>query len=235
MTRPPALGESFTDERDALPAVLRGLPRVVHELEIAGRSWRVEAIADQSALTGLAESFAEFPFGLLLWDAAPVLATALVDLGEAIADRGVLELGAGVGLVGLVAQASGARVLQTDHGAEALALARANARRNRIDGIAWALADWTDWRETRTFDLVIGSDILYEPALHGALLAIFAKNLAPGGRVLLTDPGRTTTPRFITAMETAGWKVERRRRKVPAITPLRPGEMVTVTIIEAWR
>jgi predicted nicotinamide N-methyase len=227
----PASGNTLATAAPRLAA----LPRVVHEMEIAGRRWHLEAVADQSALTAVADDCDAFPFGLLLWEAAPVLAGVLADRAATLAGRHVLELGCGVGLAGLVAGGAGARVTQTDHAAEALLLARANAERNGVDGIVQALADWTDWRERRRFDLVIGSDILYEAGLHAALLAILERNLQPGGRVLLTDPGRTTTPAFLARMEQAGWHVERRSREVPAVTPVRAGETVAVTIIEAWR
>ncbi len=216
-------------------ARLARLPLVTHEIDIAGRDWQIQAVADQSSLTAVADEFRHFPFGLLLWDAAPVLAGALAARGTSLAGTSVLELGAGVGLVGLVSRACGAQVRQTDHGLEALALCQANARRNGLDGIEWALADWTDWREPERFDLIVGSDILYEPELHAPVLAILAGNLASGGRVLLSDPGRTTTPRFLAALEAAGWQIARRRRRVPALSPVRPGETLVVTLIEAWR
>lgn len=215
--------------------LLSRLPLVVHEIEIGGRDWRIEAVEDQSALTEQSEAFEHFPFGLLLWDSAPVLAGALAAQPEWVAGKPVLELGAGVGVAGLVAAALGGRVRQTDHGREALARCQRNAALNGIAGVAWALADWTDWRDETRYDVILGSDILYEAELHPALAAIFARNLAPGGRVLLTDPGRTNTPRFLALLEAEGWRIEKRRKRVPALSPTRPGETVVVTLIEAWR
>jgi len=212
-----------------------GLPLVLHDIEAGGRTWRVEAVADQSRLAAMSDRFVHFPFGLLLWDSAPVLAAALAERRHDIAGRSVLELGAGVGLAGIVARALGADVLQTDHAAEALALAAANAQRNGVEGITRAIADWTDWRVERQFDLIIGSDILYEPALHDALQAVLVRNLTAEGRLLLTDPGRSTTPAFIGRLETTGWSVTEQRRTAAAIAPSRPGETVTVTVIDARR
>lgn len=219
----------------AAATLLARLPLVTHHLEIGGRDWAIEAVADQSALTGLADEFAHFPFGLLLWDAAPVLAGALAARGAELSGKCVLELGAGVGLCGLVARWCGAELLQTDHGAEALALCQANARRNGITGMRWAEVDWRNWHATETFDLIMGSDILYEPDLHANVMSVLAGSLAPGGHVLLTDPGRSTTPRFISRLEAAGWQLTRRRQRVPALVPVKPGETVVVTLIEAWR
>ena len=215
--------------------LLSRLPLVVHEIEIGGRDWAIQAVADQSALTARSEEFEHFPFGLLLWDSAPMLAGVLADRPELVAGKTVLELGAGVGVAGLVAAALGGNVRQTDHGREALALCRANAARNAVPRLDWALADWTDWSDGARYDVIIGSDILYEADLYPPLAAIMARNLAPEGRVLLTDPGRTSTPKFVTLLEAEGWQVSKRRKRVPAISPTRPGETVVVTLIEAWR
>lgn len=212
---------------------LARLPLVAHALEIGGRDWEIEAVADQSALTAVADELQHFPFGLMLWEAAPVLAEDLVASGAVGAGRSVLELGAGVGLTGLVAAALGASVVQTDHSIEALALAALNAARNRVTGTVQAPGDWLHWQEERRFDVILGSDILYDAGLHGPVLSILERNLAPGGRVLLSDPGRSTTPAFLALLASAGWRVERKRRRVPSLAPLRPGETVVITLIEA--
>jgi predicted nicotinamide N-methyase len=227
----PLTGEA---REDGVPELAR-LPLIVHEIEIGGRDWRIEAVEDQSALSARSEEFEHFPFGLLLWDSAPVLAGALFEQPDLVAGKTVLELGAGVGVAGLVAAALGGRVTQTDHGREALALCQSNAASNGIAGIEWAMADWTDWREERRYGVILGSDILYEADHHQPLARILERNLAPGGRVLLSDPGRTSTPKFLTLLESGGWQLARRRRRVPAITPARPGETVVVTLVEAWR
>ena len=54
---------------------------------------------------------------------------------------------------------------------------------------------------------VIGSDILYGESLHPDLRRIFENNLAPGGRVLLSDPFRATSFRLLETMESDGWTV----------------------------
>ena len=200
---------------DAARMRLAKLPLVTHALEIAGRDWPVVAVADQSALTAVSDDLEHFPFGLMLWDAAPVLAAELprhIKNGQTM-----LELGAGVGLAGLVARALGAEVVQTDHSAEALALCARNAEINGLSGVALALADWLSWNSDRRFDLIVGSDILYDADLHAPVLAVLERSLAPGGRVLLSDPGRSTTPAFVSMLEKAGWIVDRRRRRVPSL------------------
>lgn len=198
-----------------LPA---SLPLHAHTLTLAGRSWTIRAVCDQDALLAAADGFAAFPFGLLLWDSAPVLAEALLAHPSGwLAGKRLLEIGAGVGLAGLVARSLGAQVRQTDHIGEALQLCQQNAQANAIEGIELALTDWTQWQDERLYDVIIGADVLYDRIAFAPLLAVFARNLAPDGDILLTDPGRVDTPSFVTQAVDAGWHVTRQRRTVPAL------------------
>ena len=147
------------------------------------------------------------PYWSFLWSAAPALARWLVERGgwEGVP---VLELGCGVGLAGMAAAALGARVTQTDYFPEALVLSRENARRNGIEGVRYAAADWRAWPLRGTWPLLLGSDITYERTLHDALLATLGRSLAPGGTAYLADPGRPMSLDFFTGAEGAGWRVE---------------------------
>ncbi len=61
-------------------------------------------------------------------------------------------------------------------------------------GIEVAAGDWNGWRDEARYDLIIGSDVLYDRAAFKPLLLIIEQNLAPGGRVVLSDPGRGEFP-----------------------------------------
>lgn len=213
------------------------LPLVRHSVTAAGRSWLIDAVADQDALLAASDQFDAFPYGLLLWDAAPVLADALAAFAPSgLEGKRVLELGAGVGLAGLAARHLGADVVQTDHAQEALELARRNATLNGIAGIVQQCADWTRWTdEKKGFDIVIGSDVLYDGSAHAPIGSVLAASLATDGFALLTDPGRTATPFFVRDMQAAGWLVSLEQRTVGALHPTRPGETVDVTILKVWR
>ncbi len=145
------------------------------------------------------------PYGAMLWPAAIALAHEVAS--RPVAGMRVLELGAGTGLPGIVAAGLGARVVQTDRQKLALHLCKENAARNRIATIEHRVADWTEWTDTERYDLILGSDILYAPALHARLRHIFEVNLAPGGTVLVSDPFREASITVLQAMETAGWSV----------------------------
>lgn len=214
------------------PALAGGVPLSDFTFDIAGRSWAIRAVRDQGALLTAAESFAEFPFGLLLWESAPALAAALGAEGAALNGASVLEIGAGVGFAGIVAASFGARVRQVDHSAAALDLCRANAAANGIAGVAVAYADWNDWRDDTRYDLIIGSDILYDRDAFKPLLAIFERNLRAHGRVLLADPLRGDTSMFLSVVRLAGWRVAITRVEVPAIVPANGRTVQPIDIIE---
>lgn len=214
-------------------AILDGLPLAALDLAIAGRSWRIRAARNHDALLEAAEGLSVFPYGLLLWESAPVLAEYLA--GQQVAGKRMLELGAGVGLAGIVAAHLGAQVRQTDHSTEALALCRANAAGNGVAGIEVAAGDWNGWRDEARYDLIVGSDVLYDRAAFKPLLAIIEQNLAPGGRVVLTDPGRGDTPMFLSVARLAGWRVETRRIMTPALIPANGRTSVPIDVIEMQR
>lgn len=223
-----------SDADDCTRARLGPLQLHRHDIAAAGRRWLIDAVRDQDALLAAAESFDTFPYGLLLWDSAAVLADALAGLGRLDGQR-ALELGAGVGLVGLAARHLGARVVQTDHSAEALTLAGANAVLNGIGGIEQVTADWTSWTPPSRFDLIAGSDILYDEAAHAAIARILDAGLAASGLAMLGDPGRTATPRFIERMRDAGWRVALATRRVPALHPTQPGQYAAISILTLRR
>ncbi len=219
-----------------MDGTLSGVPLETFRFDIAGRGWTIRAVRDQGALLAASDALEAFPFGLLLWESAPVLAMTLAERADLVAGKGVLELGAGVGLAGLVAAHLGAsHVRQTDHAPEALALARINATLNGINGVETERADWTDWTDGAQYDLILGSDVLYERAAHAPISAILERNLAPGGRVLLADPGRMDTPDFVADLENTGWRVARTVRTIDALVPAQVDARVTITLIEARR
>lgn len=203
----------MTEERESelarqMARLRAQLPLVDADIAIGGRTWRVTAVADQDALLERAGELEHFPFGFLLWEAAVGLARGLAAHPERVAGKRVLELGAGVGLPGLVAQSLGATVWQTDHQAGALTLARHNALQNGLASPAQFLADWRLWSDTRRYDVILGADIMYERSMRFYLEPIFHTNLTPGGVLLLSDPGRPQALEFAAQLETRGWHLE---------------------------
>jgi predicted nicotinamide N-methyase len=178
----------------------------------------------------LSERETRLPYGVALWPSAIALAHEIAARGDEARGRHVLELGAGTGLPGIVAASLGARVVQTDRQQAALALCRLNVERNGVAGVEHRLADWTAWNDTARYDWIIGSDILYAAAMHPHLTRIFESSLAPGGRILLSDPLRRASLALLESLETGGWSITFDKWSVGE-----EGEQSTVGVFELSR
>lgn len=155
----------------------------------------------------LSERETRLPYGLALWPSAIALAHEIAGRADEARGRHVLELGAGTGLPGIVAASLGARVVQTDRQQAALSLGRLNAERNGVTTVEHRLADWAAWTDATRYDWIIGSDILYTPAMHPHLTGILESNLAPGGRVLLSDPFRRRSFPLLESLAASAWAI----------------------------
>ena len=180
-------------------------------LSLGAREWKilhVGAVLSRAAENRyLNKEKDHLPYGVTLWASAIALANEAATRAADFRGRAVLELGAGTGLPGIVAASHGARVVQTDRNNLVLALCRRNAALNGVRGVEQSLMDWTDWRETGRYDWIFGSDILYAEEMHPHVRRIFEANLAPGGRILLADPFRENTFKFLEAREAEGWRL----------------------------
>lgn len=183
------------------------VPLVTTAISIGDRDWQITAVQNQDLLLDTAHELEHFPYGFLLWESAVGLARYLAANPSLVLNKRVLELGAGVGVAGIAAQAMGANVWQTDHQKGALQLASRNARQNGVGGIQQFLADWRSWQHHTRYDVLIGADITYEWGMHFYLERIFRENLAPGGTILLADPGRPQSLEFLAQLEKKDWKI----------------------------
>lgn len=126
----------------------------------------------------------------------------------------VLDLGCGMGLAGTVAAALGARVLFADLEQPALLFAALNSLPWK-DRVRARRLNWREDRLGERFDLIIGADILYERAQWEHLDAFWRAHLAPGGTVLLGEPGRQTGDLFVEWIAARPWLMRRAEQPVP--------------------
>ncbi|MCL6477116.1 MAG: methyltransferase [Peptococcaceae bacterium] len=136
------------------------------------------------------------PLWAEIWPAARGLAQYIWQHMDFTGQK-VLELGAGLGLPGVVCGIKGARIAFSDYQAAALDISCRNAALNGLEGVGSHLADWRDFRLKEKFDWIVGSDILYDPKFHRFLEQIFIDNTVPGGGILVSHPGRPPTFEFI--------------------------------------
>jgi methyltransferase-like protein 23 len=212
-----------TTEPHVLSTTAGDLPLEEYHLRLGGHAWRIlhtGAILGKDDEQRFLRGELKIPYGLVLWPAAIALAHELAS--RPLEGVRVLELGAGTGLPGIVAASLGARVVQTDRQEVALFVCKKNAERNGVTTIEHRVADWTSWEDEERYDLVLGSDVLYGETMHVHLRAIFERNLAPGGKVLLSDPFRPGSFAPLEAMEADGWAVTVNKWSVSVAPPERP-------------
>ena len=120
----------------------------------------------------------------------------------------VMDLGCGMGLTGTVAARLGMRVLFADLETHPLLFAELNsiadASRCRMRKV-----NWQSDRLNERFDLILGADIVYDRSQWQFLEPFFGAHLAPGGGILLGEPGRSSGEEFEAWIAARGWQMHR--------------------------
>ena len=125
----------------------------------------------------------------------------------------VLELGCGPGLGGITAGLLGAQVVFSDYLSEALELAEANAALNGLDlrQTRFRKLDWENPGDPEDFDLIIGSEILYDYFFHGSLISLLMQSAGSRGKVVLADRKRLVVERFVGRLIQHGFRSREER------------------------
>ncbi|MCP4688542.1 MAG: methyltransferase domain-containing protein [Desulfobacterales bacterium] len=126
----------------------------------------------------------DLPLWAMLWEASFVLAH-FIGRQPVAPGRRILEIGAGMGVVGLHAAMCGHEVVITDINEDALRFARANAALNGCDGVEVRCLDWADPGPLETYDMIIGSEVVYERETYPLLVRFLRRALSPGGVIFL--------------------------------------------------
>lgn len=143
--------------------------------------------------------FHQFPLWSKIWEASLMLAHRVAAVPPA-AEARWLELGAGLGVVGVVAAAFGHAITITEYDPHALDFIRANAHLNGIQPTAVRRLDWRKPDLTGRFDRIIGSELIYNEKDFQALRQIFKTLLKPDGEILLAGEVRQSNRAFLDSM-----------------------------------
>jgi predicted nicotinamide N-methyase len=149
-------------------------------------------------------SSASWPIFGVVWPSSLVLANYISDYQTD--GKRILEIGCGMALSSLLLNEQNADITATDHHPEARFFLERNARLNNGKIIAFQRVDWADKTDQLgRFDLIIGSDLLYEDE-HVNLLADFIENHSkPACEVIIIDPGRGRKSKLSSRMDKYGY------------------------------
>jgi len=214
---PPAIA----DQPDDLPRIPGGWTE--REWTIEGHTFRLTLPASPDLFLEDPEVHAAFdrdeymPYWAYLWPSAlKMVATILKSTWPHEAE--VLEIGAGIGIVGLAGLARGLRVTISDYEPKAVELALFNARRNGYERASGLVLDWRN-PPSRQFPFLWGCELLYEDRHHEPLLELTKQMLTRNGVAWFVDGGRMRAERFCQLIPNYGLSyqiLDENRQRLPA-------------------
>lgn len=188
------------------------------EVRIGGDTFRLKALRDHQQFSdphGHAEragiSSATWPHFGQLWPASWALAEAVQRAD--IDGLRILEVGCGLGLPSLVLQRRGADITASDHHPLVERFLDYNAALNRLPPLSYVELPWEEPApELGRFDLIIGSDVLYERGHADLLAQLVARHARQRAEMLISCPGRGYRGRLGRALRAQGFRLTEKPR-----------------------
>ena len=163
---------------------------------------------------------AMWPLFGLLWPSGAELAAQMASRALPPGQR-ILEIGCGLALASLVCHRRGADITASDCHPLAEAFLVENLRLNGLHPLCYRHGPWSGepspaafaWREPLRgrFDLIIGSDVLYERDQDGILPRFIERHSQDAACVLIVDPDRGNRAKFNRRMNALGFDLNESR------------------------
>jgi predicted nicotinamide N-methyase len=194
----------------------------IRTLRLGDHDYRIRSLTDLQQFADpdhhaqrLGISSAQWSLFGHVWPSGRLLAEAMAT--HDIAGKRILELGCGLGLASLVLRHRGADVVASDYHPLAETFLAYNAALNELPAVAYRTLRWDAPNETLgRFDLIIGSDVLYERDHAERLSALLPRHANLVSEVLITDPGRGNSTPFTRALLAQGYDVTEQRCRMNA-------------------
>lgn len=167
-------------------------------------------------------SSATWPLFGVLWPSGLRLAARMAARPVHAHER-ILELGCGLALPSLVSHRRGADITASDCHPLAGGFLLENLGLNQLLPMKYRHGDWAEpppmapgdvpetLLVTGRFDLIIGSDLLYEQDVGGALAGFIGRHAMPHAEVWIVDPDRGNRSAFNRLMRLQGFELEESR------------------------
>ena len=142
-----------------------------------------------------------FPFWAKLWPSSIALLDVLKAHPHLIQNKHVLEIGAGIGLPSLM-MAGVTRLIQiSDYDLEAVALLQKNIEHLELQNAEAFQLDWNAIPENIQPDVVLLSDVNYDPTQFDLLICLIEKFMRQGSSIILSTPQRIMASPFVQNLE----------------------------------
>jgi predicted nicotinamide N-methyase len=138
-----------------------------------------------------------FPHWTKLWPAGLAMADFIYQHPELVQDKNVLELAAGLGLPGFITARYAKAVCCSDYLEEAVTAMTRSVQHLQFDNVTCQVLDWNHLPDDLTADVLLLSDINYDPDQFDQLYQVLHRFLQQGTLILLTTPQRLMAKPFI--------------------------------------
>lgn len=138
-----------------------------------------------------------FPYWSQIWPAAIGLCQFLETHTTLLRDKTVLELAAGLGLPSLLAAKYCKAITMSDYLPEPVEMMKASIELNRLNNATACMLNWNDLPESIDADLLLLSDINYEPEVFETAFRVILRFINNGSMVILSTPQRLMAKPFI--------------------------------------
>lgn len=177
----------------------------------SGADLQIRSLLDRQQFhdpDGLAEaqgiSSAAWPLFGMLWPSGHVLANVMQTFE--LEGKRILELGCGLALASLVIHRRGGNITASDCHPLTAAFLLENLKLNHLPAMKYQIGNWSRENPLLTrFDLIIGSDVLYDRDQPQALSQFINLHTNPGAEVLIVDPDRGNRASFTRKMNVLGY------------------------------
>lgn len=142
-----------------------------------------------------------FPYWAKLWPSSIALVQYLNANTIWIEHKNVLEIGAGLGLPSFMIAGYANSVQVSDYAPEAVELLEKNIQHLRLHNVQAMELDWNRVPDSIKPDVVLLSDVNYNPGQFDGLLQLITKLIANGTIVLLSTPQRIMASPFVNAIQ----------------------------------
>jgi predicted nicotinamide N-methyase len=141
-----------------------------------------------------------FPYWAKVWPSAIALHNVLKKHPSLIKDKTVLELGAGVGLPALMIADITKSIIISDYDSEAVELLRKNITHLQLQNAQAIQLDWNNVPENMKAEVMILSDVNYDPTQFESLTKLIEKFIHQGCTIILSTPQRIMASPFVLAL-----------------------------------
>jgi predicted nicotinamide N-methyase len=177
-----------------------------------------ESVRKKYAVEKTRDTETPFPFWAKIWPSAFALAEYLNGNPDIIKGKSVLELAGGLGLPSIVAAMYAEHVCYSDFIQNAVDVAKKNMELNQLANVDCRVYNWHYLPEDLSVDILLLSDINYEPKEFDQLIAVCEKFLLSGTTIILTTPGRIMAKDFIDRLDK--WNYEKSGMTVDSENPV---------------